>query len=122
MAGAEDGCGFLTEEGKMTGFIHFVRGICGLFPGLEDIMRKMVSAIFFRYMNVRKENRAKVKVKMKRYTGSEKYENVYCQMAWITDSVTEYIAAHHPESAEGGQHGCTEEILPYSVSDGRILQ
>lgn len=52
MAGAEDGCGFLTEEGR-CGFIHFVRESVG-FSRLEDIMRKMVSAIFFRYMNVRK--------------------------------------------------------------------
>ena len=51
MAGAEDGCGFLTEEGRCG--IHFVRESVG-FSHLEDIMRKMVSAISFRYMNVRK--------------------------------------------------------------------
>ena len=52
MAGAEDGCGFLTEEGR-CGIHPFRPGICRLFP-LGRYMRKMVSAIFFRYMNVRK--------------------------------------------------------------------
>ena len=36
-----------------VGFIHFVRESAG-FSHLEDIMRKRVSAISFRYMNVRK--------------------------------------------------------------------
>ena len=59
--------------------------------------------------------------KMAWYTGSEKVWNVYCQMAWITDSVTG-IHCSTPGERKSGQHGCTAEILPYSVSDGRILQ
>ena len=59
--------------------------------------------------------------KMAWYTGSEKVWSVYCQMAWITDSVTGIHCSTSGE-CEGGQHGCTAEILPYSVSDGRILQ
>ena len=55
------------------------------------------------------------------YAESEGLRNVYCQMAWSTDSVT---GIHCSTSGErkGGQHGCTAEILPYPISDGRILQ
>ena len=47
------GAAFETLRKEDVGFIHFVRESAG-FSRLEDIMRKMVSAIFFRYMNVRK--------------------------------------------------------------------
>ena len=55
------------------------------------------------------------------YAEPEELRSVYYRMAWITDSVTGIHCSTSGE-CEGGQHGCIEEILPYSVSDGRILQ
>ena len=59
--------------------------------------------------------------KMAGYAEPEELRSVYYRVAWIPDSVA---GIHCSTSGErkSGQHGCIEEILPYPVSDGRILQ
>ena len=61
MAGAEDGCGFLTEEGR-CGIHPFRPGICRLFP-LGRYYEENGFRYFLQVHECQKENRAKVKVK-----------------------------------------------------------
>ncbi len=77
---------------------------------------------FLQVHECQKENRAKVKVKKWLDTPDlKKYEAYIARWHGLLIQLQEYIAKTSGE-CEGGQHGCTAEILPYSVSDGRILQ
>ena len=61
MAGAEDGCGFLTEEGR-CGIHPFRPGICRLFP-LGRYYEENGFRYFLQVHECQKENREKVIVK-----------------------------------------------------------
>lgn len=96
-------------------------GICRLFP-LGRYYEEKGFRYFLQVHECQKENRAKVKVKKWLDTPDlKKYETYIARWHGITDSVTGIHCSTSGE-CEGGQHGCTAEILPYSVSDGRILQ
>ncbi len=119
MAGAEDGCGFLTEEGR-CGIHPFRPGICRLFP-LGRYYEEKGFRYFLQVHECQKENWAKVKVKKWLDTPDlKKYEAYIARWHGLLIQLQEYIAAH-PESAKAVSMDVLQRFLPYSVSDGRIF-
>lgn len=93
MAGAEDGCGFLTEEGR-CGIHPFRPGICRLFP-LGRYYEENGFRYFLQVHECQKENRAKVKVKKWLDTPDlKKYEAYIARWHGLLIQLQEYIAAH----------------------------
>ena len=117
MAGAEDGCGFLTEEGR-CGIHPFRPGICRLFP-LGRYYEENGFRYFLQVHECQKENRAKVKVKKWLDTPDlKKYEAYIAGWHRFLIQLQEFIVAH-PESAKAVSMDVLQRfyLTPYQTEE-----